>query len=698
MGPTGLQGPQGAVGQATNVAASYYSMVTQPINISTDTPTVFQFEQTSVEKGIHKNGGNTQMVIETTGIYEVWYSLQLHSTVSQDRFTYIWLNINGQDVPDTNGRIETKSNTSDSLPIVPYILNLNAGDTVRFLAQTNAAVNGDIEGLSVTGVPGPDIPSIIVGIKQIAADIGTTGPTGIQGPKGSLDFMGPTGAILYFDGTSVTGTADFTYTPGGPGMYIAGNIIPALSNTYSLGMTGAVWKSLAIGPGTIDISGPNGAIGTIGTDKNSIVYTASGFATPFINVGPAINTLDPGAIGGWVIAPTGTYGQPGYDLIIQQKIPGASAPAGLTGPTYSLTARYPGPTGIQGTNGITGLQGPTGLQGTQGPALFTILPSSELAILTSNSIKKTGSSTGGSFTTTSESYPYNSAYLTFRLNVHTSSDYSVALSANGTVYTYGFSFQGGSVYVYYNNSFGSATTTYATNDIFTVVAQSSGAYWYKNGVQIAYNPLVSGTYGLKARFALYTQNDVIDQIAFGYTLQGATGYTGLAGLTGPAGIQGIQGIVGPTGLTGAAGVGPTGLTGVTGFTGPHGPTGQAGTHGLYQISSSGTIQTGGANNMITLSDDTSNVYLLDPVAFPNNSSLDGIANTGVNGRVITFVWTKPSGNPDKIIFTNMNSGATSGHQFYLSGAASVNVGIQGSITFVYVSALSPGYWVQIGMT
>jgi len=176
-GSTGYTGPQGAIGQATNVAASYYSMESQTINISTEIPTVFQFERTSVEIGIHKNAGNTQMVVETTGIYEVWYSLQLHSTVSQDVFTYIWLRINGIDVPDSNGRVETKSNTSDSLPIVPYILNLNAGDTVSFVAQTNAPESNDIEGLSLTGVPGPDIPSIIVGIKQVAADIGVPGNT-----------------------------------------------------------------------------------------------------------------------------------------------------------------------------------------------------------------------------------------------------------------------------------------------------------------------------------------------------------------------------------------------------------------------------------------------------------------------------------------------------------------------------------------
>jgi hypothetical protein len=151
-------------------------------------------------------------------------------------------------------------------------------------------------------------------------------------------------------------------------MFIGGNIIPATTNVYSLGATGAVWKSIFMGPGTLNISGPGEVIGTIGTDQNAIVYTKSGFATPFINIGPGIDIIDdPGAIGGWVIGPTGTLGQPGYDLIAQQKQPGIGLPAGLTGPVYSLTrANSTGPTGVTGLTGRTGSTGTTGLTGTTG--------------------------------------------------------------------------------------------------------------------------------------------------------------------------------------------------------------------------------------------------------------------------------------------------------------------------------------------
>jgi len=92
-----------------------------------------------------------------------------------------------------------------------------------------------------------------------------------------------------------------------------------------------------MGPGTLNIAGTGGINATVGTDQNGIVYAKSGFATPFINIGPSINALDPGAIGGWVIGPTGTYGTSNYDLILQQKSLGAAVPAGLEGPVYSLT-------------------------------------------------------------------------------------------------------------------------------------------------------------------------------------------------------------------------------------------------------------------------------------------------------------------------------------------------------------------------
>ena len=132
---------------------------------------------------------------------------------------------------------------------------------------------------------------------------------------------------------------------------ISGNMIPTSNQQYSLGATGLRWKDLSVGPGTINIAGPTGSIqdGLIGSNLAGLVYTQYGFVTPFINIGPAINSLAPvGTIGGWSISSTGPSGLTGpiTDLIVQQ-----INATGPTGPIYSLIKGNTGPTGPVSSNG-----------------------------------------------------------------------------------------------------------------------------------------------------------------------------------------------------------------------------------------------------------------------------------------------------------------------------------------------------------
>jgi hypothetical protein len=142
---------------------------------------------------------------------------------------------------------------------------------------------------------------------------------------------------------------------------IAGDLIPTVTNTYTLGRTGARWRDIFIGPGSINIKGPGASYATIGSDNQGVAYTEQGFATPFITVGPA--ELTPQASGGWKIAPTGTYGSSDYDLIVIQQDPSSGL---LVGPAYSLTKGNTGATGL-GPTGFTGTTGPTGRSGATGP-------------------------------------------------------------------------------------------------------------------------------------------------------------------------------------------------------------------------------------------------------------------------------------------------------------------------------------------
>jgi hypothetical protein len=336
--------------------------------------------------------------------------------------------------------------------------------------------------------------------------------------------------------------------------------------------------------------------------------------------------------------------------------------AGTTGPTGQLGTGATGPTGFTGVTGSTGATGPTGSigatgpTGIYGPAPFTLTTAaSELTITSANSIKKTGANGGAaSRANTVESYPFNSTYLSFRLNVHSSSDYSVALSTTSTAYTYGFSFQNGNVLIYYDNTGPSPLTpnqTYTANDIFTVVAQSSGVYWYKNGTLINTNVLKSGsTASLKVLVNLYTQNDIIDQIAFGYTLQGqtgATGPTGSIGATGDTGIIGPSGSSGPTGSTGTTGrTGSTGSTGIAGPTGSTGPTGALsttvptltvqGTTSVQQIQETINTKTS-ATGTVTHDWSTGAIFYHSSIAANFTANITNLPTTADKSYVVTLI-------------------------------------------------------------
>ena len=165
-GPTGIQGPAGRTGVAS-VVGNYYSLQTQAIPYGVGaTGVAFTFDHTSVEQGGVSLVSNSRITVSKTAIYEAYYSIQVNRTSGgTSEYIYVWLRKNGIDVPDSNGRVGTNSNNGDSLPIVIYVLPLNAGDYIEFASQASA---DHLQILAITsGIPGPAIPSIIAGIKEI---------------------------------------------------------------------------------------------------------------------------------------------------------------------------------------------------------------------------------------------------------------------------------------------------------------------------------------------------------------------------------------------------------------------------------------------------------------------------------------------------------------------------------------------------
>jgi hypothetical protein len=148
----------------SNPVGSFYSNQTQSISYPPAIPTVFTYDNSPIQQNVTLSS-STRLNVSVSGIYETYYSIQVNRVSGgSNRYIYVWIRKNGLDVPDTNGRTAINSNNGDSLPIVFYTIELNAGDYIEYVAQADG---DDCQVLATNPGIGPFIPSVIVGIKRI---------------------------------------------------------------------------------------------------------------------------------------------------------------------------------------------------------------------------------------------------------------------------------------------------------------------------------------------------------------------------------------------------------------------------------------------------------------------------------------------------------------------------------------------------
>lgn len=217
-----------------------------------------------------------------------------------------------------------------------------------------------------TGPTGPEGPTGEEGLPGQRGAPGPPGPPGRSGSRGSRGPPGPpgppisvspattqTGPVLFYDEPNVYSTTALSILSDR--IQFSRQLDPSINNTFGLGAPDFRWKEIYMGPGTLNIGGPGEVQATLGSDDSGIAYTESGFASPFLNIGPT--QLTPRAVGGWQVRANGLPLEPSYDLITQQIDPVSGIPFG---PTYSLIFS---PTGPTGSTGVTGMTGPTGIPG-----------------------------------------------------------------------------------------------------------------------------------------------------------------------------------------------------------------------------------------------------------------------------------------------------------------------------------------------
>ena len=167
QGETGPQGPQGNPGAVGGFGSygSWYDTGDQTVNsVSVGQPVLIR--QNDIADGFVRNG-NSQIVAQNAGIYNLAFSIQLHNRGGGGNGTTaeIWLVKNGQQVPDTNTRIAVNTNSPYVVAAWNFFKELAIGDYLEIYWATD---NVNIRLESNTGaMGGPAIPSAIVTINQV---------------------------------------------------------------------------------------------------------------------------------------------------------------------------------------------------------------------------------------------------------------------------------------------------------------------------------------------------------------------------------------------------------------------------------------------------------------------------------------------------------------------------------------------------
>ena len=129
-----------------------------------NTATPITFNTTDLSRGVYLGTPTSRVYVDTEGVYDFQTSLQLDSTVATDEHFYLWIAVNGTDVPNSASTVRLKGNNSESILALNFFLSLNAGDYVEFyFSVTDLGVR--VQYVAATP-PVPAIPSIILTVSN----------------------------------------------------------------------------------------------------------------------------------------------------------------------------------------------------------------------------------------------------------------------------------------------------------------------------------------------------------------------------------------------------------------------------------------------------------------------------------------------------------------------------------------------------
>jgi len=137
---------------------------TTQIPAAINTPYAITFNTTEVSSGVFLGTPSSRVIVDTEGVYNFLFSIQLDKTSGGTGVFWVWPRINGVDVPNSNSQVQIQGNNAEQLVTVGYFFELKANDYVEIMYAVND-VSVQVQAFPASGFY-PAIPSIILTVSN----------------------------------------------------------------------------------------------------------------------------------------------------------------------------------------------------------------------------------------------------------------------------------------------------------------------------------------------------------------------------------------------------------------------------------------------------------------------------------------------------------------------------------------------------
>lgn len=138
---------------------SFYDTTTQTA-AAINTAYAMTFDTTDLSFGVTRGSPTSRIIVDSGGVYNIQFSTQLDNTSGGSHLIYIWIRINGTDVPYSASQVRLKGTDGESVAAWNFVEKLKANDYFEIMwSVTDTAVQITSSGAVA---PVPAIPSVIL--------------------------------------------------------------------------------------------------------------------------------------------------------------------------------------------------------------------------------------------------------------------------------------------------------------------------------------------------------------------------------------------------------------------------------------------------------------------------------------------------------------------------------------------------------